>query len=144
MTAAQQMLLGARRGGIVALAGGAADDITIAPTNADAGWRWNTNGTVDTRIAGAYSYSHNWFSPTTAGIGSGYFIHRGAVTGTALTTDTVGTAGTASLATSKEIRLTTTANGFLSSSMAINITSASGLTPIVTSGTYSINAERGV
>lgn len=132
-------------GGVVnPLAGGDASELTISPTNAVAGWRWNSDGTVDTRIGATYAYSHNWFFPTTAGIGASYFIHRGAVTGNALTTDTVGTAGTSSLATSKEIRLTTTVTSILSSSVPINITTASGLTPIVASGTYTITAERGV
>ena len=131
--------------GPVALVTVSTSHFTIDPLNATSGIRYNSDGTIDERKGAAYTATgSNWYFPTTTGIGSSYFIHHSVVTGDALNTDTMGTAGTTDLSVAREVRITTTTNQTKISSFSINITPASGTTPIVSSAICEMTAERSI
>ena len=131
--------------GPVALVTISTNHATLDPTNATSGIRYNSDGTIDERQGASYvSTGSNWYFPTTTGIGSSYFIHHGTVTGSALTADGMGTAGTTDLSVAREVRITTTAIQLKNSVFTVNITPASGTTPIVSVATCDMTAERTV
>jgi len=145
MTATQQILVGRLAGGPIAALFITTSHFTVSPLNASSGIRYNSDGTIDERKGTTYTATGlNWYLPTTTGIGSSYFIHHSVVTGDALNTDTMGTAGTTDLSVAREVRITTTTNQTKISSFSINITPASGTTPIVSSAICEMTAERSI
>jgi len=145
MTATQQILVGRSAGGPVANLFITTGHFTVDPFNATSGIRYNSDGTIDERKGATYTATgQNWYLPTTTGIGSSYFIHHSVVTGDALNTDTMGTAGTTDLSVAREVRINTTIVQTKISSFSINITPASGTTPVVSSATCELTAERSI
>jgi len=111
----------------------------VSPTNATAGWRFQTDGTVDKRTQAAYAADHDWFKPSGGVPGNSYWI-KSVSTGE----PTVGSANNTVLALSsdQEWRIVTNIIEAISSSLAITIYSDSGGTVVVSTGTYTLDAER--
>lgn len=88
------------------------DDLYSPGSNASAGIRWNTNATIDqyNLDSGYSSISENWGSPTTAGIGSNYWIRFTRTSTSSFFSPTAATNSTAStgwlqLSSSREISI---------------------------------------
>lgn len=66
-----------------------------SPTTVSATLTFNTDGTISGTTAGfaSHTFSDNWYKPTTASIGSSYYIRATVVTGTNLTSPSSGTTG---------------------------------------------------
>lgn len=71
-------------GGVVApLPGGTATADEPGNAPATAGWRFNSDGTVDRRNDTGWTLAvHNWYSPTQAAIGAGYQMRATVLSGT--------------------------------------------------------------
>lgn len=80
-------------GGVVTpLPGGFA--VADIPGNgtATAGWRFNSDGTVDRRNEFGWTLGlHNWYSPTTPAIGASYYLRATQITGNPIDAGTFGT-----------------------------------------------------
>lgn len=139
MSGAVAVMMGGGGGVVVPLPGGTCTETQFDPTNATAGWRFQTDGTVDTRNQASYAAAHDWFKSSGGTPGNSYWI-KSVSTGEA----TAGSANNTVLALSadQEWRIVTNAVESISSSLAITIYSDSGGTNVVSTGTYTLNADR--
>lgn len=127
-------------GVITPLLGGTATELSAG--TAYAGFRFNTNGTVDKRIGSIYTYSHNWFSPTTSNVGAGYFIKIGGTSGVAPSGGM--TSGTYYAMTSAREFFISDDNGASDFACTVSIATTANDADIVTTGNYAAHVEGNV
>lgn len=115
------------------------DDVYAAGNYASVALRWNTNGTMDFFNADSgYTAMGNWGSPTTASIGSNYWIRFTRTATASFGSPTAATNSTAStgwlqLSTSREIYIDRNpGQNFFSATYTIEISSDSGGSTILT------------
>lgn len=136
------------------LTGGSATSFKVSPTNAYAGWRFNTDGTIDkmnSQTTATFNLTNNqqWFQPTGTAPAT-YYIRATVASGTGPTygrsssNPTVGTIGSwEALSTERSWYSSRTldSSGGSYSKLTIEIASDSGGTNIVTTGTFDIEVE---
>jgi hypothetical protein len=115
------------------------DDLYTAGNTASVGLRWNTDGTMSFfNFGSGYVAMDNWGTPTTAGIGSNYWIRFTRTATASFGSPTAATNSTAStgwlqLSTSREIYIERTpGQNFFSATYTIEISSSSGGSPVLT------------
>lgn len=127
---------------LIVLNGGTADRLSTDPADAYAGFRFNTDGTIDKIEAATLSYAAfgEWYleSPST-GIGDSYWIRATLASGTNPTTGTM--SSWLQLNSARQWYNAQTAIGSLSTQLTIEIAADNGGTLIVATGTYTLNVE---
>jgi hypothetical protein len=126
-----QMLMATAGSGVVsALPGGTANGAAgVAAT-----LTVNTNGTLTLTLP---AVSQNWYLPTTAGIGAGYYVNFTLDSGDAFDYDTTSGSWTQLNNFDQYVGYATGA-GAKSSSVIVEISTSGSGTPVVSSGTYTL------
>lgn len=136
----RQIMLGFGSGAVVnPLSGGAAD--SIGTGTRQAGWRFNVDGTVDKRVQGAYTFSHNWFQPSGGTPGNSYWIKFHKNSGTDPNLVNPGLDLWLALSSAREWSLQRAPTGALSYNATISISSDSSGSPVLSTGTYTASAD---
>lgn len=107
------------------------------PSNANAGWRFNADGTVDRR-QGSWSYNHDWCDPTGGTPGDDFEIRCTVDSGSTPTGSSTGS--WLSLASTCSWSLSQTSVGSKTASLTIEIRDVATET-LQDSQTYAISAE---
>jgi hypothetical protein len=124
------------------LAGGTAVHNTVTPTQANAGWRFNTNGSIDIRVGASYTVNQNWFNPNSTNIGNQYWARATLSSGTSPGGDVVGS--WLALTSAREWNLSQSIVGLTTCTLTIAIASDAAGTNIVGSGSFTITVEQSI
>lgn len=137
MFASFPFLGGGGGGPVVPLPGGFADADVPDYAAATAGWRFNSDGTVDRRTDTGWTLAvHLWHSPLQAGIGNGYQLRATVVGGSTPDTGTYG--AWLSLSASRTFTDTVVASQNLCE-LLIEISTDGSDATVVTDGDYHID-----
>ena len=103
------------------------EDDQLSPTNATAGIKFRTDGTIQVTSSsalGAYVASGDWFQPTTSGIGSSYWVRADLVSGNTLSSGTLG--AWQQLTSDRKWEIATVANGQKETFLTISVAASAG------------------
>lgn len=127
------------------LPGGLVSSLTLSPANANATLNFNSDGTVSSSHNGSgLDVSHNWHLNPAGGVGTNFWVRATVSAGTTPTSGTVDSwlqlSSNRSWANADAV-----ANGLsVTSTLTIEIATDSGGSNIVTSGSYTVVAEKDV
>jgi hypothetical protein len=130
---------GSFAGGVVAIAVTAISDATIAPASASSTLTLGSSGTITYAGSGSGGGA-NWFTPTTASIGSSYWAKLTVNTGTAPNSGTVGSV--VSLSAGQAWTWSRSTNGTTNATCTLQIFSDAGGTSLVATDNFSVVVER--
>lgn len=118
-------------GPVTPLPGGTASSDEPGNGAATAGWRFNSDGTIDIRSHVGWVLGYQtWYGPTQAGIGSGYYLRATVLSGATPDTGTFGT--WLVLSAARTFTDTVTGGGANTASLLIEISTAGSDATIVT------------
>jgi hypothetical protein len=117
--------------------GGTVSALVPAPSTATAGVTFGTDGSISFNGSGPAADT-NWRRPTLAGVGSSFWVRATVNSGTLSS----GTSGSwLQLNSARSWTKTSTGAGLLTCSITLQVASDAGGTNIVSSGTYSLQAD---
>ncbi len=127
------------------LVGGTYGDLSVDPTNCSCGLRFNVDGSIDIlrTSLGNLLGAQKWFNPSGGSPGNNYWVRCTLTSGT-VSGGSAATGSWLALSSSRLWQKTTTAVGLVEFTATIEIATDSGGTNIVSSGSFTIQAERGV